>query len=88
MVMLVYSNNHGNPKMPESVQVGEYIHTPPEIVTSVKADCDELYACLLLMGRLSNPPWISNPSCDSAATSNREVIWYGDDAKFIVGNWC
>lgn len=59
--------------VPRQWHVGEPVPEEAELVEWIQADCDELGVIL--------DKFINLPRCD-----DRVQIWYGDHAKFIVGN--
>lgn len=77
--MAMFVSNRWNKKTEEvHVQPGR-ITTSPDFVTEVQADGHELVRCVSLLG-------IKAP-CREDGKALRVVTFYGDQAKFIVGNW-
>ena len=68
-------------KKTESLHVGSEITTNPHFVTEVQADGHELIACFDLLGIKGAERPMAN------GKPLRVVKFYGDQAKFIVGNW-
>lgn len=56
-----------------------HISSNPNFVIGVQADGHELDRCLSLLG-------MTRPTREDGK-SLRVVLFYGDQAKFIVGNW-
>ena len=60
----------------------QYVQQFRDKVISVQADCDELE--YIYMRRLYPHP---HPLQNALGAEMRVVTFYGDTAKFIVGNW-
>lgn len=77
--MALFVSNCENYKS-EQVHVQDFhIRTQPALVTEVQADGQELERCLALL-RMKAPRREDGKPV-------RVVTFYGDQAKFIVGNW-
>ena len=74
--MLFVAININGKKMEKSWHVGESPISSEFIdyIEVIQADCDELE---YIFKKFSNIPYVSN---------KRVVRWFGDHAKFIVGN--
>ena len=71
---------HTCSNLTEQVHVQGNVHAKPMDVLVVQADGHELERCLSLLGMKSYP-------CREDGKPLRVVKFYGDQAKFIVGNW-